>query len=116
MRLALKRTVIGGLCLDSRKSSTKSSFEGIGKPLSENYLANDRRNAYLQIRVFYLQARSAQVPLIMSGKSMATSSSNYFNVAKALAVNSKDQNGLQQLAQQAKAVSDAMRRLITAIK
>ena len=62
------------------------------------------------------QARSAQVPLIMSGKSMATSSSNYFNVAKALAVNSKDQTGWQQLAQQAKAVSDAMRRLITAIK
>lgn len=52
----------------------------------------------------------------MSGKSMATSSSNYFNVAKALAVNSKDQTGWQQLAQQAKAVSDAMRRLITAIK
>ena len=47
---------------------------------------------------------------------MATSSSNYFNVAKALAVNSKDPSGLQQLAQQAKAVSDAMRRLITAIK
>lgn len=63
-----------------------------------------------------LQARSAQVPLIMSGKSMATSSTNYFNVAKALAVNSKDQSGWQQLAQQAKAVSDAMRRLITAIK
>lgn len=62
------------------------------------------------------EARSAQVPLIMSGKSMATSSSNYFNVAKALAVNSKDQTGWQQLAQQAKAVSDAMRRLITAIK
>lgn len=66
--------------------------------------------------VFHLQARSAQVPLIMSGKSMATSSSNYFNVAKALAVNSKDQTCWQQLAQQAKAVSDAMRRLITAIK
>lgn len=64
----------------------------------------------------FFQARSAQVPLIMSGKSMATSSSNYFNVAKALAVNSKDQTGWQQLAQQAKAVSDAMRRLITAIK
>lgn len=62
------------------------------------------------------EARSAQVPLIMSGKSMATSSTNYFNVAKALAVNSKDQSGWQQLAQQAKAVSDAMRRLITAIK
>ena len=52
----------------------------------------------------------------MSGKSMATSSTNYFNVAKALAVNSKEQSGWQQLAQQAKAVSDAMRRLITAIK
>ncbi|XP_073240951.1 talin-like [Porites lutea] len=62
------------------------------------------------------EARSAQVPLIMAGKSMATSSTNYFNVAKALAVNSKDQSGWQQLAQQAKAVSDAMRRLITAIK
>ena len=47
---------------------------------------------------------------------MATSSTNYFNVTKALAVNSKDQSGWQQLAQQAKAVSDAMRRLITAIK
>lgn len=65
---------------------------------------------------YFIQARSAQVPLIMAGKSMATSSTNYFNAAKSLAVNSKDQSGWQQLAQQAKAVSDAMRRLITAIK
>ena len=62
------------------------------------------------------QARSAQVPLIMSGKSMATSGTNFFNAAKALAANNKDPSGWQQLTQQAKAVADAMRRLITSIK
>ena len=81
----------------------------------KNVLARER---LFDLKIFFsvLQARSAQVPLIMSGKSMSTSSTNYFNVAKALAVNPKEQSGWQQLAQQAKAVSDAMRRLITAIK
>ncbi|XP_065063830.1 talin-like isoform X3 [Rhopilema esculentum] len=62
------------------------------------------------------EARSAQFPLIMAGKSMVTSSSNYFNTAKLLAANSKDQSTWQLFAQHSKAVADAMKKIVTAIK
>eukprot|EP00794_Sanderia_malayensis_P019501 gene19501-21428_t len=61
-------------------------------------------------------ARSAQVPLIMAGKSMVTSSSNYFNTAKLLAANNKDQPTWHLFAQHSKAVADAMKKIVTAIK
>jgi len=62
------------------------------------------------------EARSAQFPLIMAGKSMVTSSSNYFNTAKLLAANNKDQSTWQLFAQHSKAVADAMKKIVTAIK
>ncbi|KXJ09442.1 Talin-1 [Exaiptasia diaphana] len=62
------------------------------------------------------EARSAQVPVIMAGKSVATTGTNYFNAAKIGVVNPKDQQAMYQMQQSAKAVADAMKRLITAIK
>ncbi|XP_048581539.1 talin-like isoform X2 [Nematostella vectensis] len=62
------------------------------------------------------EARSAQVPVIMAGKSIANSGANYFNAAKLSVVNPQDTNAWQNLQQTAKQVADAMRRLITAIK
>lgn len=62
------------------------------------------------------QARSAQVPVIMAGKSVATTGTNYFNTAKMGVVNPQDQQSMYQMQQSAKGVADAMKRLITAIK
>ena len=67
--------------------------------------------------IFHLfQARSAQVPVIMAGKSVATTGTNYFNAAKVGVVNPQDQQAMYQMQQSAKGVAEAMKRLITAIK
>jgi len=52
----------------------------------------------------------------MSGKSMVTSSTNYFVSAKQLAINSKDQPTWQIFAQHSRAVADAMKKIVTSLK
>ncbi|XP_047132289.1 talin-2 isoform X2 [Hydra vulgaris] len=62
------------------------------------------------------QAKAAQYPLIMSGKSMVTSSCHYFITAKQLALNNKDQGTWQLFAQHSKTMADAMKKIVAAIK
>uniref|UniRef100_A0A7M5V5A6 Talin n=1 Tax=Clytia hemisphaerica TaxID=252671 RepID=A0A7M5V5A6_9CNID len=62
------------------------------------------------------QAKAAQYPLIMSGKSMVTSSTNYFVSAKQLAINNKDQPTWQIFAQHSRALADAMKKIVTCLK
>ena len=62
------------------------------------------------------QAKAAQYPLIMSGKSMVKSSTNYFVSAKQLAINNKDQPTWQIFAQHSRALADAMKKIVTSLK
>ncbi|XP_057316525.1 talin-2-like isoform X2 [Hydractinia symbiolongicarpus] len=62
------------------------------------------------------QAKAAQYPLIMSGKSMVSSSTHYFTSTKTLAVNNKDQPTWQLFATHSRALADAMRKIVSAIK
>ena len=52
----------------------------------------------------------------MAGKSVAASGTNYLNTAKLAAMEPQDHSHWLQLQQQAKGVTDAMKRLITAMK
>ena len=47
---------------------------------------------------------------------MLRASSNYFNTAKDLALNNKDPNIWQMFGQHTKALADAMKKIVTAIK
>jgi talin len=62
------------------------------------------------------QGKAAQYPLIMSGKSMVSSSTNYFISTKSLAINNKDQQTWQLFAQHSRTLADAMKKIVTAIK
>ena len=58
----------------------------------------------------------SQAPIISAGQQMVNSSSCLISAAKSLAVNPKDAPTWQLLASQSKAVSDAIKKLMQAIK
>ncbi|XP_062512011.1 talin-like [Corticium candelabrum] len=62
------------------------------------------------------EARVSQAPIISAGQQMVNSSSCLISAAKSLAVNPKDAPTWQLLASQSKAVSDAIKKLMQAIK
>ena len=65
---------------------------------------------------FHFQARASQQPLVNSGKSTVTSSVNLFLAAKQLANNNKDQNSWNIFAQHARAVADAMKKIVVSLR
>nr|A0A3G2LGI8.1 RecName: Full=Talin [Oscarella pearsei]AYN71349.1 talin [Oscarella pearsei] len=62
------------------------------------------------------EARSAQAPILVAGNNMLIASSSLISSAKNLAVNPRDAATWQLLASHSKAVSDAIRRLVAAVK
>lgn len=65
---------------------------------------------------FLIQAKASQQPLVHSGKSMVNSSTNLFLAAKQLAGNNKDSNSWNSFAQYARAVSDAMKKIVFSLR
>jgi talin len=62
------------------------------------------------------EAHASQEPILSAGQQMVNSSSSLISAAKSLAVNPKDAPTWQLLASQSKAVSDAIKKLLQAIK
>ncbi|KAK7491087.1 hypothetical protein BaRGS_00017651, partial [Batillaria attramentaria] len=62
------------------------------------------------------QARQAQEPIIVAGKSMIDGACHMLQAAKQLAVNPRDPNTYQQYSAHSKSVSDSIKRLVSSIK
>ncbi|XP_067653820.1 talin-1-like isoform X2 [Haliotis asinina] len=62
------------------------------------------------------QARRAQEPITMSGKAMIDGACNMLQAAKQLAINPRDPPTYQLYSNHSKSVSDAIKRLVSAIK
>lgn len=62
------------------------------------------------------QARQAQEPILVAGRSMIDGACNMLQAAKQLAVNPRDPNTYQQYSVHSKYVSDSIKRLVSSIK
>lgn len=65
---------------------------------------------------FLYQAQQAQEPITSAGKSLIEGACHMLHAAKQLAINPKDPPTYQQYSNHSKSVSDAIKRLVSAIK
>lgn len=68
------------------------------------------------IKFYFNQARKAQEPIIIAGKSMIDGACHMLQGAKQLAVNPRDPATYQLYSSHSKSVSDAIKHLVSSIK